>query len=750
MWQDDWRFTGEYRIGILLFCIGSAMSLSHRFGPRWPRFAKLTRTCLQMIFRPWFRLSDVHTVDSTLAEQKLEEFRTRLQAGETLYLVGVGPAGHNSGVSLISVSEADGIRLLSNDEEERFAAIKHCERFPKLAFEQLQRRLSETGLTPDDVFGFFATWAYPLITPFALSCVAGEFPFSWQLLNPKASPTWNFFRNVIHGRWSPRKIKKQLGFAKRPSLIGMPHHENHASFAYAASPFAADGEKVAVTVLDGFGDEGAMSLFVAENGQLTKLRANYSLCDSLGAFYSIISSTQGGWTTLSSEGRYMGAVAWGDDDRMTNRYYRRLREILHFGPEGEILVNRSLARWHLSGELKPYHAALIAMIGEPITRDQMWNPDAVLKVDDVEHSEVTQNRVDLAAATQLVFEDAVFHIVEHMIRSTGCSRLVMSGGTALNCLVNMNLVEYFNQDWFRRHMNSDERLQLWVPPTPGDAGVTIGAAYSFALRGGAKPGPALKHAYYCGVPATEEEISDALRDAPDMGCVELSIDGRPRSTEQLADLMAFIIEKGGVLGIYQGPAETGPRALGNRSILANACRSDTLELINSRVKFREPIRPLAPMVTREAAEELFELSEGAAADDYNAYNYMVLTVKARPHAKDVVPAVVHADGTARIQIVREETNPVCHAVLKALGRRVGAEVMVNTSFNVGGPIVQTPVQALETVRRAKALTGLVMISSDGTSRITYHNVTEAPKDGGRQLREWVEEYTQAASGNPVA
>lgn len=719
------------------------MSKSHRFGPRWPRFANLTRSVLQSIFRPWFRLSGVHTIDSAHAERRLAEFRSRLKSGETVYLVGVGPAGHNAGVSLVAVSEAEGIQLLSNDEEERFAAIKHCENYPELAFEELKRRLEERGLTPKDIFAFLATWSYPTITPFAMSCVAGEFPFSWQLLNPKASPTWNFFRNVIHGRWSPRKIRKQLGYSERPPLIAMPHHENHASFAYAASPFAADGGRVAVTVLDGFGDEGAMSLFVAEGGQLTKLRANYSLCDSLGVFYSIISSTQGGWTTLSSEGRYMGAVAWGDDNRMTNPYYRRLREILHLGPEGQVQVNRSLARWHLSGELYPYHKELKEMIGEPITRDRMWNPDAVLKVDDVEHSEVTRDRVDLAAATQLVFEDAVFHVVEHMIRTTGCSRLVMSGGTALNCLVNMNLVNHFDRAWFRRHMQTDDRLQLWVPPTPGDAGVTVGAAYSFALRGGAKPKTNLKHAYYCGMAPSEDQIAAALADAPDMGVVETSTDGVPCPVENLADRMAYIIAQGGVLGIYQGPAETGPRALGNRSILANACRADTLQLINSRVKFREPIRPLAPMVTREAAEELFELSEGASADDYNAYNYMVLTVKAKPEAKHIVPAVVHADGTARIQIVRPETNPLCHAVLKSLGRRVGAEVMVNTSFNVGGPIVQTPVQAVETIRRAKALSGLVMVSSDGTSRIVYHNVTEPPKDGGEQLRQWVREYDEA-------
>jgi carbamoyltransferase len=151
------------------------------------------------------------------------------------------------------------------------------------------------------------------------------------------------------------------------------------------------------------------------------------------------------------------------------------------------------------------------------------------------------------------------------------------------------------------------------------------------------------------------------------------------------------------------------------------------------------------MVTRESAARLFELAEGAAADDYNAYNFMVLTAVAKPEARRLVPTVIHQDGTARIQIVRRATNPLCHAVLKALGRRTGVEVAVNTSLNVGSPIVQTPEQALEALRRAKGLSGLVLIGAAGEARIAYHDVVEGPKDAGRQLRGWVEEW-QASQG----
>ena len=196
--------------------------------------------------------------------------------------------------------------------------------------------------------------------------------------------------------------------------------------------------------------------------------------------------------------------------------------------------------------------------------------------------------------------------------------------------------------------------------------------------------------------------------------------------------MARIVAEDGVVGLFQGPAETGPRALGHRSILANPCNPRTLETINRRVKFREPIRPLAPMATLAAARHFFELSAGGADDRYNAYRYMVLTARARPDAYFKIPAVVHKDGTARVQIVREEDDPFTYAYLKAMGRRLGVEVSVNTSLNVGSPIVQTPSQALEALKRAKALSGLVMIADDGQAWFAWHAIAPCPQ----AVKEW--------------
>ncbi len=198
--------------------------------------------------------------------------------------------------------------------------------------------------------------------------------------------------------------------------------------------------------------------------------------------------------------------------------------------------------------------------------------------------------------------------------------------------------------------------------------------------------------------------------------------------------MASITARDGVIALFQGAAETGPRALGHRSILANPCNPRTRELLNERVKYREAIRPLAPMMTLAAAKDLFELSDGASDDDYNAYNYMVLTAMAKPEARLRIPAVIHADGTARLQIVREAADPLTHAYLKALGRRIGVEVAVNTSFNVGGPIAQTPLHALETLRRARGMDGVFLFCEEGPVLAAWI------KAGGGRLARWLEDW----------
>ncbi len=706
-----------------------------RIGPRWPWFGRIVERILRPLYTKRYRRFQVFGPNATETDSMRRRLADKLARGETLFIVGLGLVTHNSGVSLVEVSPTRGICILSNDEEERFAAIKHCAEYPKHSLLGLERRLREMGRTPADVDAWLLTWDYPGVIPFALRSVAEEWPSSRPLLNPDVLPEFRFDNLSKRVREGVRQLRQQFDLHPEMPVFAMPHHDNHAVGSYVMSPFAQSSEPVMIVVLDGFGDEGAISLYEIRDGQLRVLRKNYSLNDSLGAYYSMLSSAKGGWSPLSSEGRFMGAAAWGNGDRLTNPFYKQLRQIFCLGPEGTVSINRRMANWQNAGHAAPFGKDLIEIIGEPIPMERLWNPDAVLCVDQIQHCAVTRERVDIAAAVQLVFEDAVFHIVDHLIRTTGSDRLIMTGGSALNCLCNMHLMERYNANWYSRSLGKATQLQLWTPPIPGDAGVTVGAASNLALQVGGRPRASLRHPFQCGFAPSTAEIDAALESAGDIGWESLGNINESAQQDEIADFLAFLLSQNVIVGLFQGAAETGPRALGHRSILANPCSLQTRENINLSVKAREAIRPLAPMVTRQAAEQFFELSPGAAADDYCAYDYMVLTVRARPEAFACIPAVIHEDGTARIQIVRPETNPFCHVFLQAMGRRLGAEVSVNTSLNVGTPIVQTPAQALEVLRRAKASIGLLLIGSDGETRLAWHAEDRFPKDGGRQLRQ---------------
>jgi carbamoyltransferase len=340
----------------------------------------------------------------------------------------------------------------------------------------------------------------------------------------------------------------------------------------------------------------------------------------------------------------------------------------------------------------------------------------------------------------MVFEDALIHIIDHLIRMTGSDRLVLTGGTALNAVGSMRLLEHFDEDYYQRVLGRRARLHLWVPPVPNDAGVALGAAFMGAYLAGAGVGAPLEHAFYCGTAPGDAEIRAALGAAADIAWMLIGEVASPQGRDAVADLMAYMTAHDGIIALYQGVAETGPRALGHRSILANPRNPATREHLNARVKHREAIRPLAPMMTREAALTHFALSPGAADADYNAYNYMVLTAPAKTEARSRIPAVLHADGTGRLQIVREGTDPLTHAFLKALGRRNGEEVAVNTSFNVAGPIAQTPQQAVETLRRAKDLDAVVLIAEEGAAYAMWRQGA----DRGNRFEMWHAEWKAAA------
>jgi carbamoyltransferase len=679
-----------------------------------------------------------HELGSDFVNQRLAHVRNKLARGETVFLAGIGlPGTHNSGVALVEVTKAHGPRLMVNNEEERFSGNKHTTEFPRRSVYEMAATLRGMGRDVADIDAWLTSWDYFALAGMLARSVFEEAPQSLALLRVADATAFDR-RRLDQMRRSPKILAKQLRLADQVPLICMPHHGNHAWFSYAASPFADDREPVAVAVLDGTGDMGSVSLYVVKDGEMRQLYCNNSMFDSLGMFYSVVSSTQGGWTWLSSEGRYMGAAAWGDMNRASNPYYGRLKEVLQLRGNGEVRLNRAMASWYYDPSIKPYKRPLIDILGEPLKPEQLWNPDAVLRVEDIKHRPDTQDRLDKAAATQLVLEDAMIHVVDHLLRATGAHRLVLTGGVALNAIGNMRLLEHFDEAWFEKNQGRKARLHLWVPPVPGDPGVVIGAAWQFAHLAGSPRGAPMTHAFYCGTPPVRAEITAALQ-AGDIASERIGDISTAEGREAIADLMAYAVSQSGVIAIYQGAAETGPRALGHRSILANPCDPAAREWLNERVKYREAIRPLAPMATLQAAKQYFELLPGASDADYNAYNYMVLTAHSKPGAREKIPAVIHADGTGRIQIVREADDPLVYAYLKAMGRRVGVEMSVNTSFNVAGPIAQTPQQAIDTLRRSKGLDAVLMVADDETVHAAWHG---GGRDSGR-FTGWLAEWRKA-------
>jgi carbamoyltransferase len=319
-------------------------------------------------------------------------------------------------------------------------------------------------------------------------------------------------------------------------------------------------------------------------------------------------------------------------------------------PEGGYAVNMAYFSYDTFGQLRPFRRKFIDTFGPARAA----------------HEPLTDQCRDLAFALQTVTEEVILHVVRALLRKFPQRDLCMAGGVALNCVANAKILEM-----------TDVR-RVWVPPCASDTGAPLGSAlwhYHHTL--GHARGFELRHAFY-GQQYSEARIERALRAAG------LSYQRIPEA--QLLRRVAQDLADGRIVGWFQGRFEMGPRALGNRSILADPRRPEMRDVLNAKVKKREPFRPFAPAVLIERASEFFEIDQPDP--------FMTLAPRVRPAKRDVIPAAVHVDGTGRIQTVERSANPRYYALIEEFGRLTGVPVLLNTSFNRKEPIVASPEDAI--------------------------------------------------------
>ncbi|MGP4083733.1 carbamoyltransferase family protein [Streptomyces sp. KR55] len=433
----------------------------------------------------------------------------------------------------------------------------------------------------------------------------------------------------------------------RARVRSLVHHRAHQTYAFAAS----GSEEAAVLVVDSLGETQTTTIALGRQPSPGRpvVRTLHAIDDpaSLGYVYGAVTMHLG-WRRGDEEGTVMALAALGDPARFRPLFAHAVRTT-HAGflVASELFPPRTLRRG--AARVTP---RFIAETCPPRRPDEP----------------VEQVHRDLAAALQERTEMVLIHLARIARRRTGSSRLCVGGGVAANCVGIGRIVE---EGVFE---------EVFVPPAPGDSGTAIGAAAAVHLATAPQPLTGIEGACYLGPswtsPAVDWERWPGLRTQP------LTSD-RAR-LELLADQLA----QGRIVGLFQGRVEAGPRALGNRSILASPLSEGVVDRLNATVKFREPFCPFAPVVLEERAGEYFTLGQAAP--------FMSMASQVTIKAREQIPAIVHANGTARVQTVGPDQNPFLHAVLDAFARRTGAPVLINTSLNIKGkPICGTPEMALD-------------------------------------------------------
>jgi carbamoyltransferase len=516
-------------------------------------------------------------------------------------------------------------------------------------------------------------WAgLPLLA--AKACLQGERPDHVAISrNPKAHLKDKLLRVALRPhRWA--SLKSRVANSARITQVGqalaaqgiaarekgqvhfVEHHRAHLASAFFASPF----EEAAVISIDGFGDFSSVMWGVGRGNQL-EVRGAVSFPHSLGIFYTAFTQFLG-FPKYGDEYKMMGLSAYGEP-----RFAEQLRNVVRT-EDDQCRLNLDYFTHHSKGVDMTWYG------GEPVL-GTVFSPRMVEEFGEprVPRSEIRQRDKDLAASVQVLLEENYFALLNFVQQRTGATAVCLAGGVALNCVANGMILERTN---FR---------DVYVQPAAHDAGTSVGAALYVQHQELNRPRCfQMRHVYY----GPEYSDAEIVRDLDAAGCKYHKL--------AEADLIGRTVEaiaQGKIVGWFQGRMEFGPRALGNRSILADPRRKDMKEILNSRIKYREPFRPFCPSILTERVGEYFET-------DYPS-PFMVMAYKIKPELRDRIPAVTHGDGTGRLQTVEREVNALYWKLIHRFDEVTGVPVLLNTSFNENEPIVQTPTQAIDCFLRTR-------------------------------------------------
>tara|TARA_Y100000310_G_scaffold341724_1_gene441786 strand:+ start:10 stop:1269 length:1260 start_codon:yes stop_codon:yes gene_type:complete len=374
---------------------------------------------------------------------------------------------------------------------------------------------------------------------------------------------------------------------------------------------------------------------------------------SLGLLYSTITAYLG-FSVNNSEYKVMGLSPYGNTDKNTNPYYKKLSQVIDIKEDGSYRLDLSYFVYHYADRMPS--KKLCNLLDGPVRKPE---------------SEITQRHKDIAAALQLVYEEVLFRILNHVCKETKCENIVLAGGCGLNSVANGKILR---NTLFKK---------IWLQSDPGDGGTSIGvAAYIYHTILGNKRNYIFKDAYL-GPRFSTEELKSFL----DKNKIKYS---EFKDEKEIIETAAKLIYNNNVVGWFQLGMEWGPRALGARSILSNACNSKMQEILNQKVKHREKFRPFAPVVCEDDALKYFECDVPIS----ETTDFMLMVYPIRKEWHDKIPAVTHVDGSGRLQTIRRHQNPLYYDLIKEFGELSGIPILINTSFNIRGePIVCTPYDA---------------------------------------------------------